>query len=541
MIRFVEYTLELNAPAVIHAIGGDPNSASTMRYIPGSMVRGAIAGILGDPDSSPRIQTLFHLLILSGKVRFLNAYPARSALRSLPSPTCFRIAKGAQTSELEVIDLSGYGHGDFPEESLKRFPDPFFELSVSPVRVKVRTGVSFHHQRDRQKGRAWQEKGTVFSYEYLQEGQTFAGVIGVEGPDENSIRKTIDELKKTSEKRPELWLGRSRRAQYGGAAALKINPEALLQREVKKTTGVLKGAIAGDSLFRILFTAAAVIRDPVSGQIDPAAIGRVVNEKFGGRVSVEEVWLDFDIAAGYNRKWGLPVVQSATLKAGTMLKLRAVKEISEADWLAIETAGIGERRTEGFGAMIFLPGETPKSFTVNNSEKPRSNMAWPAQVPSLIQRMQKDILRRELGRISAEQAFALAGKADERSIPSGSLLGRLRLPFRKSGEEAIETLKTWLGDGDHALKSTAKKQLSRCRLDGELMFSSWLSESVNRDAGHVLRGFQLDRVWTDYTMNDPEFARNCGKEILGEIRAIFIDAVLAGLARRKRQSKGQNE
>lgn len=41
--RYFPYTLTLKSPAVITALGGDPNSSSTLAYIPGAAVRGAVA------------------------------------------------------------------------------------------------------------------------------------------------------------------------------------------------------------------------------------------------------------------------------------------------------------------------------------------------------------------------------------------------------------------------------------------------------------------------------------------------------------------
>ena len=68
IVCYYPYTLTLGSPVVLTSAGGDPNSAETMDFIPGSAIRGAAARVLTDTASD------FHRLILSGEVRYLNAY-----------------------------------------------------------------------------------------------------------------------------------------------------------------------------------------------------------------------------------------------------------------------------------------------------------------------------------------------------------------------------------------------------------------------------------------------------------------------------------
>jgi len=64
--RYLPYTLTLNAPAIMTSLGGDPNSARTLPFIPGSAIRGAVARALGDPGDDAEKQESFQKLVLGG-------------------------------------------------------------------------------------------------------------------------------------------------------------------------------------------------------------------------------------------------------------------------------------------------------------------------------------------------------------------------------------------------------------------------------------------------------------------------------------------
>ena len=70
------YSITLQAPTIITAPGHRRFSASTLNYIPGSAIRGAVASRLGDPDGQGKPeQRRFAQFVTSGQVRYRNAYP----------------------------------------------------------------------------------------------------------------------------------------------------------------------------------------------------------------------------------------------------------------------------------------------------------------------------------------------------------------------------------------------------------------------------------------------------------------------------------
>jgi len=93
---YLPYRLALEAPAVLTAAGGDPNSAESLDHVPGGALRGAAARALGaSPDPGALRE-----LVLGEEVRYLNAYPVVEAQRALPVPVSLRPPKDEADGEL---------------------------------------------------------------------------------------------------------------------------------------------------------------------------------------------------------------------------------------------------------------------------------------------------------------------------------------------------------------------------------------------------------------------------------------------------------
>ena len=90
--RYLFYRLTLQSPLIVTSRQGDPNSAATQLFIPGSSIRGVVAGRLLNAGTGPESEE-FRRLVLSGEVRYLNAYLEIEGERSLPVPLSWRVRK----------------------------------------------------------------------------------------------------------------------------------------------------------------------------------------------------------------------------------------------------------------------------------------------------------------------------------------------------------------------------------------------------------------------------------------------------------------
>ena len=542
--RFYSYTLTLHAPLLLPKLGGDPNSVQSLDFIPGSTIRGSIASRLASEE-------LFHLYILSGQVCYLNAYPVVEDTRALPTPVSFRQEKHGD----RIFDLAFYpGFPDkeleqaWPGEQLSGIRESFLSLDRADyITAEVTLESRVHQQRDRKMGRArrsggrdQQEEahGTIFTYEALETGQAFQGIISISGRSKNDTNGIWQKIQ-------EIWgrrvsLGRSRNARYGGAVTVCYEKNSR-EHETAGASGIVREDQETGSLFCVYLTSDYIGRDSISGQIDPTAFVTELTKCLGEeRVEILRTRWAFGVTGGFNRKWGLQLPQSMVLRAGSLLVLKSKTFIPYADLLAIEKTGLGERRPEGFGRIIFLERPT-KTCVISNESQSAVPLPSNLSVPPLVKKMQKRIFIDALEHRISIEAADLARQA--KKIPSISLLGRLRVPLRGYSRNGLVTLKQWLTkNGQHPLKRPAMNQLDACRFD-RTSLAQWIQARVNTDdaIADLHQGLQLQNLFANFYIQSPDEAERLLKEdvdLLALFQTRWIDEVLALLARRKRLTKG---
>jgi CRISPR-associated protein Csx10 len=556
--RYLPYTLTLKSPAIITTLGGDPNSSSTLPFIPGSAVRGAVARALGDPGEDTCRQQEFQDLVLGGKVRYLHAYPSADGRRAVPVPVPLRRKKDepAGGASMNVMDLTSFdGHpvvdkdpGEYwPEEQLVPLGPWFVTIGAAqPVLLYPRMSARIHHQRDRQKGRAWKDAqgnthGAIFAFESLDAGQSFQGVIQLRGETDQELEQTEKRIRALLG--TVILVGRSRRAGYGGTA--EIQWESSRGREIVGSgTRALQPAardISKHEHFRLLLTSACIARHAHTGQIDPAAVVELIEGRLDGRARVVRRRWSFEPIGGFNRKWRLELPQVLAVSAGSVFLLEAVQHIPADDLRAIENEGLGERREEGYGRILFLDAPLA-SITLRVPQEIPSINTGTGQPPQLVSDIEARIVWAHVARKIEEAAAVFAERAV--SPPTNSLIGRLRTPLRGKPEEAIRTLTTWLRSENEAerLKRPAMEQLERCRVkvDSEWKdLAAWIMDAIHGEK--VLAWLNADVLAQRCHIVSEESAKGVLKERSLEISGKLIDAVLAALAVRNKTREAADE
>jgi CRISPR-associated protein Csx10 len=483
---YLHYRLHLHSPAIVSTLSGDPSSAATQPFIPGSTLRGALAarlltnGISGESDE-------FHRLILSGAVRYLHAYPELAGDRSLPVSLSWKRLKAERDQVHDLAAFSGHvdvsldtEDFDWPKEALSTVSEPFNSASVSSGARIIATPLidtRLHQQQDRVKGRPWKDDnehrhGVIFAYEYLEADQLFRGVIQIN----SGADADVERVKSLLGIAP-ILVGRSRRAGYGGEAAVEFVRQS--KREYENASEAVRGDIPEGKCFRLLLASAYIGRHPETGQIDPCAL----HLELQGRLSatVERTRWAFETVGAFNQKWRLEVPQVQAVAAGAVLVLRSTAPISVDTLRTIEHEGLGERRCEGFGRILFLEHSDDNRELLLKDPKPVTRPTEDResgddkQLQFLEQRIVLAAARAELDRVAA---IDLAGQAKKR--PTSSLLGRLRTLFRgvrdeQSAQSALANLATWCGNGGDALKERARDQLKKYTVPDRSLFE-WLQK-----------------------------------------------------------------
>jgi CRISPR-associated protein Csx10 len=512
---YYPFTLELEAPLLLPGSPADPDGVRSLDFVPGSALRGAASRALCAQEIDRTNPELFRLLILSGAVRYLNAYVTVQGRRGFPVPASFRRDRRGALA----YDLAAWESG--PEAQLDRVPARYVAVSGDEVVAgAVATTARVHQRRQREAG--------AVRFEALDAGQQFAGVLavtaaeaGAAGSHAATLRQALGES---------VLLGKSRLAGYGGSARLTWSDAQ--PREWAGVGAVLDYQPEG-AVLRLLLTSDYLGRDPDTGQIDPAALAGEVRHRLGGRVEVLRTFQHFRPVGGYSRKWGLELPQGLALAAGSVLLLRARQFLPLADLLEVEHSGLGERRAEGFGRVVFLtaPERQLRLRGPDPGAVGRPGVAEPPLLGVMQQRLLEEAVRR---RISAAAVDLARGARD---IPPRGLLARLRLPLRRPPRPALAELTAWLGDGPEALRARARRQLEACRLAGEpperQSLRDWL-RAVAEGQEDLAGRLGYDDLARRHHLVSTEAARRIlgSREWSARIRVGLIDAVLAALASR---------
>src|SRR5262249_31842482 len=160
------------------------------------------------------------------------------------------------------------------------------------------------------------------------------------------------------------------------------------------------------------------------------------------------------------------------------------------------------------------------------------------QPPALLREMEQRLLRDAVDASALEVAGRVAGSAQ--SIPTRSLLGRIRVPLRLPPTQALDQLRQWLGNGQSALRQPARRQLDRCRIqDGQShrpSLAEWLRELLSNPSG-LGDLLNYSRLAQDHNFVSSASARDrlATPAENDRVRVLLVDALLVAMARRRDQ------
>ena len=473
--KVVRYTLELRLPILATDVEGEPNSAVSHPYIPGSLMRGALAALYLQNEGKGReafdavADSEARSLFLTDETRFLHAYPINeSGQRALPMPIPWHYNKEDYNTEEDrywrVYDLSRCAPpAPFREQEIGHtfacWSGGVAEL-LSPARQ-----INVHTQRDARKGRATGESSTIYRYDALAAGLRVQGLI-LTTPE---LAPAIAELLPLHQT---LWLGHARRAGYGEAHIIDVGQFDYWR---ESNVGAPSGLEPGDDL-RITFTSDALLRNSCGqASLDPSqALTAFLDIPDGSLMLLRErAWAASKNVGGFNRKWALPLPQTVAISAGSVFTYRTTVPIDADKLFHLEREGIGERRNEGFGRLLVnwlqdqepgfeshRPDITPPIGTAGELSAEEERMARTIAERLLRQRMDNE-LRRRVNRTKLIQPR-----------PRRTQLARLRILLRaiqagrEPGKADIPRLKTYLDE----LRDTARKQLEKAGVeDGDAL------------------------------------------------------------------------
>ena len=475
-MKALTYQLCLLEPVLVsQAEAGEENSAIGLPFVPGSALRGAIVARYlehndpGDLAKEPCTRALF----LDGTVAFLNAYPCPEKVRLLPRPFSWYTEKnlaGEDTGTLYDWAVDDTIHLEQPkppknaefcaltvpesaqlsaEEALEALaagkePEPPQAQFYNPAR-EVNVHIALVDQNSRT------DANKVYRYDALAAGEVLAGVIIA--PDDFDL----EPLQALLAKSPDLFLGGAHTAGYGH---VRVGSLAVIEG----WTEYAATDAQGDAVIVTLLSD-TILRGP-DGQFSADLDGALARLLDVQDLEADPKYQRVALVGGFNRKWGLPLVQTWALQAGSVF-VYAADRVDAGHLRTLVAGGLGERRAEGFG-RIAVNWHTADTVAWRRLERqgPKTDDGLSEDSRALAQRM----VQRHLENLLERGLIATISGISISRPPENAQLSRVRNAARqallKKGLKPIE---------DHlkALKG-AGEQFDKARVAGIPMLD-WLN------------------------------------------------------------------
>ncbi|TCS78934.1 RAMP superfamily CRISPR-associated protein [Tepidibacillus fermentans] len=342
MTRYITFEIKTLEDIKMGSQGSQIDNQYALSYIAGSTIRGAFIHqyLKRYPELDISKNEQARKMLLSGGMKFLNAYPAQNDKRTFPFPVCFytdkeTLKKFDGTGVLEVLnefmdpiceDDKRFGLGEFcifDEERIQL-------ISVEKV---------FHLHINKR-----EEKENLFRYEAIKQGQTFIGVIAVE----TEFFDQIDEIVQLMDQQI-FYLGGSKGSGYGKCLIKNVtlvdkNPELINEVDEEMFFGEF-----------FIYVMSDIISRDGNGQI----ISYIDEAYLKDHLELESVQLQQSsiqtrVSSGYNNHWGTRLPQNIAIKAGSIFKYKYQGELKKKRMEQLMDHGIGDRREEGFGRIVIL-------------------------------------------------------------------------------------------------------------------------------------------------------------------------------------------
>lgn len=505
-MKQIIYRITLQEPTLVTALEGDPNSAVSHDYLPGSVLRGMLIGLTMRQDKIKDLditEPVVRRRFFEGDTRFLNGYLVINGTRSLPAPQSWNQKKypepeKKQEEEDLITDFAfnkekGNGQTNGKSEDKTKSLGGKFAVygkdkdgKLGVYVDKPKHVINIHTLRDRTRGRSagksnddnggGKNEGTIYRYDALEVGQIFeAQILCDTDADADYFCKLLSE-------RTVAVLGGARTAGYG-----RVKISDVVVKEYAREVG--DGNSRVSDILTITLLSDVILRNE-NGQYAPDAetLLLAIAEKAGLDTTLLDlnkaefnqnvsVFKKETVVGGFNRKWGLPLPQVQALKMGSVIAISGLTDDVREKLQQLEAQGIGERRAEGFGRIAV---GWQQSLTLTKKDEKDNKDTSPPTAPELLgdvkelwERMEKRIKRQTVDRDQQAAANNLFFK----NLPPASQLNRLRqkvttalLQTSPNAEPDTAFIKTFFMDIDG---KRAGEHFDKAKVNGKPM-KMWL-------------------------------------------------------------------
>jgi CRISPR-associated protein Csx10 len=354
-------------PLIIARRASAGNQFRTQMAIPGKTLRGALASRAAECfDLTDEVTYhAFVDLFLRGSVDFPVLYPLRQVARgnegnganfyaAVPVPRDGFACKVYPQHPVQWGTQSGERIEECAECSnpVKGVREAFLSLQEKLERFEPERRSEMHIRIDPETGRV--EEGQLFEYAALESGQFFAGEIVCADEEAWDLLQTLADLK--AGEPVSLRLGKATRRGYG-KVTLWLEPMDGNSAYMWVQKPVAERVKEGREELTLTFLTDAVISDPWGRFVTGFKSEWLTQElSFPVRVIEGRAFAATRLVDGFNTKVRLPRWRDIALAAGSTVRLRLLDLYTSElqDRLQeIERKGIGLRRNEGYGRVVF--------------------------------------------------------------------------------------------------------------------------------------------------------------------------------------------
>jgi CRISPR-associated protein Csx10 len=456
-MKKIKYRITTLDPIIISSESGNQFMVPTKDYIPGINILGALAanyiqqknlGIYfsqSKPDDANFLDWF-----INGKVSFSNAYKTDKIndINYVTYPIPFSI-QHVKNDESKILDLLY----EESEEQTKPFNGFGLLKDFKLYKTKIKKSTDPHHERNYATGAP--KQNVFFNYESIEANQTFEGTIY---GDDNCIEEFYNQFSRLNQ----IKIGRSKSSEYGKVQL------SLTQPENKSDDDII---LNEDETISLTFLSNVILYNEngfASGSIKDIEL--YLKDKISQDMRIEKAFLRTEEIENYVSVWKLKKPSEVSFQAGSCLLLKVKASDIEA-MEKLQSEGIGERKHEGFGRIIF----GLQRMRISKAEFDQPKYLKPeSEAPALVKNKTLKIAEEHLKKISAVEALKIVSansKGLNKKI-SSSQIGKLEGICRISDSD--KTFKERID----SLRKISKEKLISCHFANSNLFDLLTKENI---------------------------------------------------------------
>jgi CRISPR-associated protein Csx10 len=513
------YRITTLSPVVLSAHGGETHIVPTREFIPSSTLIGMLAARYIEKyylyGNAHKNDTFFNWFLKSG-LSFGNAYiesidKRGDYYKNEPIPFSIQQEKGNPTDAFDLL-LHQNQHQTSMIGGYGKIESNFL------LKQKVKKSLNYHHQHDPDTGIV--EEGIFFNYEAIETGQTFSGELRGE-------KEMLLEFKKEFNHHQSFHIGRSRNTQYG-----KIKFE-LISDVTACNLNVQDLEIKNGEVTLTFISPVLIYNKNGLSTTDDQYLLKSLN--IGDYVKIKKAFVKTDDIENYVSLWKLRTQSEICFKAGSCFLLAGVRETDKEKLAAIMRSGIGERRREGFGRVVF---NLQKIAKLKVDERKEADVYLERDVPQETKEILTTIVNDAIFQLAKSQA--IQESLPFKGLRSKSILSRLlgiNKNLKAKGEK-FEPAKI------QELRDTAKYNLEKCD-NGDKTLTEFITQKTlsveeilskknefTNNLNQLLEDENLEKNFKTNLLTDEEFNN--------ELYYIYFDTFFTAM-RKRMQARPEEE